>query len=202
MKVSPKRRYEMTERAESARATGEAILKATEKAVFEKYYEDVTLADIAAEAGVTVRTVLRRFESKEGLFDAVNDDLGSRMSEMVGLPVGQPEVALKATLDRYEWSGDANYRLLAQEDRHPPIARACEMGRTGQRAWVEEVFESYLPASGEARERRMLQILLILDVYAWRLMRREQGASRETTEAALAELLDLIVSLEREDQEP
>ncbi len=176
-------------------------MRAIEKAAFERYYEDVTLADIAAEAGVTVRTVLRRYESKEGLFDALTDELAARITNTVALPVGQPRVALETTLNRYEWSGDANYRLLAQEERHPPIARACEIGRKNHRAWVEEVFEPYLPASGAARERRVLQILLILDVYAWRLLRREQGASRETTEAALAELLDLVVSLDGRDSE-
>ncbi|HEY7850198.1 MAG TPA: helix-turn-helix domain-containing protein, partial [Ktedonobacterales bacterium] len=61
------RRYRMTSRATAAAETAQRILRATTDLYMERWLEDLTLEEVAARAGVTVQTVLRRFGSKTGL---------------------------------------------------------------------------------------------------------------------------------------
>ncbi|MDT5309345.1 MAG: hypothetical protein QOE48_5047, partial [Mycobacterium sp.] len=62
MKVA--RPYDMTTRAAAAAQTADRIVNATKKLFAEKAIADITLADIADRAGVTVQTILRRFGDK------------------------------------------------------------------------------------------------------------------------------------------
>ena len=75
---SASRTYTQTQRAESTLATRERLLGAATAAFSAAVYEDVTLAAIAKEAGVSHQTLLNHFESKEGLFAAVVEDLKER----------------------------------------------------------------------------------------------------------------------------
>src|SRR5258708_17144950 len=66
-----KRAYRMGARAEAAAETERRIREAAMDLLMIRDYGDVALADVAAKAGVTLQTVLRKFASKEGLLDAV-----------------------------------------------------------------------------------------------------------------------------------
>src|SRR3981081_4643362 len=65
------RPYRLGRRAVSAHANGESILASARRLFGELRYDQVSLEDVAAQAGVTVRTVVRRFGSKASLFQAV-----------------------------------------------------------------------------------------------------------------------------------
>src|SRR5215475_225141 len=65
------RSYEMRARAASAAATAERVIAAARNRFGRQPYDEVTLEMLAADAGVTVQTVLRRFGSKDGLVRAV-----------------------------------------------------------------------------------------------------------------------------------
>lgn len=65
------RSYRKKARAEAERATGEAILDAAFAAFGNEPFDRVTLQRIAEESGVAVQTVIRRFGSKEELFEAL-----------------------------------------------------------------------------------------------------------------------------------
>ena len=198
MKEGARRKYEMRARADAARATHDAIVDAMLEAVRDGWYDDIKLQDIARTAGVSVQTVLRRFGSKDGLLEAAVGQVAARLEEMAQVDAGDTSSALHKTIERYEWMGDANFRLAAQEDRIESIGEVCRTGRATHRAWLERAFAPHLPKKGRLRERRILQLLLVFDVYAWRLMRREQGASKRATEAALAELMEAVLALPKE----
>ena len=117
------RSYRLGARADSMRETRERILESARTAVLTKYYDEYTLQEIASEASVTVQTVLRHFGSKEGLLSAVKDHFASVItSRMDTVPVGDVREAITVLYDRYEWMGDGNCRLMAQEERVEPIA--------------------------------------------------------------------------------
>ena len=61
-----RRPYRMTARAETAAATGERILDAAEELFWSRPLHKLHLQDVAAGAGVTVQTIIRRFGSKNG----------------------------------------------------------------------------------------------------------------------------------------
>jgi AcrR family transcriptional regulator len=69
--VKPKRRYDSPRRREQAAATRRAILEAAQKLFAEQGYASTTMAAIAAEAGVALKTVYVAFETKSGVLRAL-----------------------------------------------------------------------------------------------------------------------------------
>jgi AcrR family transcriptional regulator len=86
--VNPKRRYESPRRREQAAATRMHILEAAQRLFEEQGYAATTMAAVAAEAGVALKTVYLAFETKSGLVRALWDVLlrGSRDSPVATQP--------------------------------------------------------------------------------------------------------------------
>ena len=61
----------MVARARAAEATQAKVLEAARRLFGELPYDQVSLSAVAQRAGVTVQTVIRRFQSKEHIFSAV-----------------------------------------------------------------------------------------------------------------------------------
>src|SRR5215203_1870400 len=115
-----KRPYRMRARAEAATETGRRILEAVIELHRERFWDQVSLEDIAERAGVTVQTVIRRFGSKERLIEAAAEE-GTRQHthQRYQAPVGDIEGAVKNLIEHYEEWADTALRLLAQEERVP-----------------------------------------------------------------------------------
>jgi AcrR family transcriptional regulator len=73
--VNPKRRYESPRRREQAASTRAQILEAAQKLFEEQGYGATTMAAIATEAGVALKTVYLAFDTKSGVVRAVWDTL-------------------------------------------------------------------------------------------------------------------------------
>lgn len=69
--VKPKRRYHSPRRQEQAAATRRAILEAAQRLFEKQGYVSTTMAAIAEEAGVALKTVYVVFESKSGVLRAL-----------------------------------------------------------------------------------------------------------------------------------
>jgi AcrR family transcriptional regulator len=69
--VKPKRRYDSTRRREQAAATRLEILEAAQRLFERDGYTATTMAAIATEAGVALKTVYLAFETKAGLLRAL-----------------------------------------------------------------------------------------------------------------------------------
>jgi AcrR family transcriptional regulator len=69
--VKAKRRYDSTRRREQAAATRLAILEAAQRLFERDGYVATTMAAVAAEAGVALKTVYLAFETKAGLLRAL-----------------------------------------------------------------------------------------------------------------------------------
>ena len=186
-----KRPYRMGARAEAAEERRRRILEAVISLHLERYYDQISLEDVAERAGVTVQTVLRRFGSKEGLIDAASEVARERVASQRGAaPVGDVAGAVENLLNHYEEWGDSVLRLLAQEERVPAFRRATDAGRAMHREWVARTFAPLLDArSGEARERLLAELVAVCDVYFWKILRRDLGLGREQTEDALKETI-------------
>ena len=193
MKAETARRpYRMTARADAAAATGERILDAAEELFWKEPLERIALAEVAAGAGVSVQTVIRRFGSKDGVMEAAAQRaIGQVRDQRDRAPVGDVPGAVANLLDHYEAVGDRALRLLSEEDRSPAMARYTEDGRRLHRDWVRRTFAPQLAGRrGAERRRRLAQLVAICDVYTWKLLRRDAGLSRAQTERALVELID------------
>ena len=192
-----KRPYRMRARAEAAAETGQRILEAVIELHRERFFDQVSLEDIAERAGVTVQTVLRRFGSKEQLIEAAAEE-GTRQvtHQREQAPVGDIEGAIKNLMEHYEEWSETALRLLAQEERVPAFRSITDAGRAFHYEWVERTFAPLLAKrTGMARRRLLAELIAICDVYFWKLLRRDVGLSREQTELAIRET---ILALEGE----
>ena len=184
-----RRPYRMTTRASAAAATGERILAAAAEVFYAK--ADLPLDVVAARAGVTVQTVIRRFGGREGLFAAALERESRRVRDQRDTaPVGDVAAAVRVLLDHYEEYGDKVLTLLALENRSPAAAEVVRQGRLLHRSWCERVFAPALAGLADGpRARRLAQLVAVADVHTWRLLRRDAGLSRDDVELALRELL-------------
>ena len=189
---TPKRPYRMTARAEATEATGNAILDAA-LAAFERLpFEQVTLKDVAAQSGVTVQTVLRRYGSKELLFEAMAQRERVRITTSRAVPEDADlETALGALIDHYEEDGDVVLHLVAQERHSALVQEVVRDGRRIHREWVERHCEAALAGTrGQERERRIHAAIAATDLNTWQLLRRDLGLERGEVEAIMITLLN------------
>lgn len=187
----PKRKYRMVARAAAAAATQERVLAAAWRHFSERPYEDVRLADVAADAGVTVQTLHSRFGTKERLFVAAwAQTIRPEGERRDAAPVGDVPTAVRLLYDSYELRGDAALYLLAEEDRIPAVREMAEAGRAWHRAWVERTFAPLLDGvSGADRERRLVAMVVATDLLVWKLLRREMGLGRGTAERIVTDMV-------------
>jgi AcrR family transcriptional regulator len=181
----------MTARAAAAEATRERILEIAAGSFATRWYDEVTLRGVAADAGVALQTVRNHFDSKEELFRAAVARIGdSIQSYREAVEPGDIDDAITKLVDGYERTGDMSLRLLAVEPRVPVVRPAIERGRAGHQAWCERVFAAALTGlRGKARVRRVAQLVVVTDVYAWKLLRRDKQLDRDQTIAAMRELV-------------
>src|SRR4051812_28454093 len=132
------RQYRMEARATAAEATRERILDVAYTQFTQRWYDEVTLRDLAKEAGVALQTVVNHFGTKENLFFAVTERFSASIAETRGgvAADGIPGAAA-ALVEDYEETGDTNLRALALEDRVPALAEVLAIGRRIHREWVE-----------------------------------------------------------------
>ena len=181
----------MTTRAAAAEATRERIIDVALEAFSNDWYEEVTIRRVARDAGVALQTVRNHFASKDELFRAALERLDAEIrSTRFAVEAGNVDGAITTLVDDYERNGDANLRMLAVEPRVPAVRPFMDRGRAGHQAWVEQVFAVALAGRrGKARERRIAQLVVATDVYAWKLMRRDRNLTRDQTIAAMRELV-------------
>ncbi|MFL5832377.1 MAG: TetR/AcrR family transcriptional regulator [Solirubrobacterales bacterium] len=194
-KAKATRPYRMKTRAKATEATRKKILDAVEIAFEELFYDEITLTEVARRAGVSVQTVLRHYENKDGLFVASYLHTAEKMGADRGpLPVGDAEKIVGDLVDHYERFGDRVLWLLAQEEREPILKHLADAGRLYHLQWCRQAFATALEGlRGKAAERRLAQFVAATDVYVWKLLRRDRGLSKPQTKLAMRELIEPLM---------
>lgn len=193
---SPRRTYRQVARAAASQETERRVLEAATQLFAERYYDDVTVEDVARLAGVTAKTVQRRFGGKEGLARAFLEAAGRHNAELRDrVPAGDPALALDFILGMYEPLGDTLMRTLSLDGRIPVVTEMAQTGRLLHRAWLERVFGPLLADDAGLRGSQIAQLLLATDVYAWKLLRRDRGLSRAETRKVLLRVVNDALSL-------
>src|ERR1700742_649769 len=96
------RTYKQTRRADATERTREAILEATDALFRADPQLDPSLEAVAARAGVSTRTVIRQFGSKEGLMEASIEAGIEAVATTRHAEPGDVEGAVRAIVDHYE----------------------------------------------------------------------------------------------------
>lgn len=185
------RAYRQTARAEATERTRRAILDAAEAVFVHEGRYDLSLDEVAARAGVSTRTVLRHFGSREGLFEAGVRDARARVTDERRPVPGDVGATIARLVDHYERVGAAVVRMLAAAEQLPLVARVTDDGAAQHRRWVEEAFAADLDGLPAARrDERVALLATVTDVYVWSLLRHRHGLDRDRTEAAIHALVD------------
>ncbi len=158
----------------------------------------ITLSSIADRAGVTVKTVLRHFGSREELIEAAYSQLLQDVMAERTVTSRDPERALTVLIEHYERRGDMVLGLIAEEDGDPRARRMCDTGRTLHRKWVAEVFGAELPDKPSERARIVDALVVVTDVYCWKLLRRDRGLTVEDVRDRMLLLSQAVLSVSRE----
>lgn len=187
----PRRAYRQVARAAASHESEQRILEAATALFSENYYDNVTLEAVAERAGVTQKTVLRRFGSKQGLARAFilagakhNAELRDRV------PAGDASLAVDFILGMYEAIGDSIMRTLALDGRIDVVTEMAEAGRKLHEQWLERVFEPLLSKSPLRRTEQLALLLVATDVYTWKLFRRDRKLEPAQTLKLLQMLAD------------
>jgi len=181
----------MGRRAEAFAETRQAILDAANEIRDPR----TPLSAIADKAGVSERTVLRHFGSRDGLVAAAIEE-GTRRdeAERFAAPAGDVAGAVASLVAHYETAGEHILRLLAEEGADRQIDEILAGGRAIHWRWVEEKLGPLLGGhSGSQRHRRLAQLSAICDVYTWKVMRRDGSLGRAETERSIRELIEAVV---------
>jgi AcrR family transcriptional regulator len=195
---SPKRAYRQSARALATEANAERILDAFQVQMQERWFDEIRLEDIARLAEVTSQTVIRRFGSKEGLLDALQQRIGLVVSQRRDVPEGAVGTAVTSLIDDYEVHGDIVMRLLAQEDRFPACRAVTDIGRREHRKWIVKAFAPWLRRLPDAERQGAEDALVVAgDLYVWKLVRRDMRRSIPEYRRILETMLAAAVGVGR-----
>ncbi|WP_165958993.1 TetR/AcrR family transcriptional regulator [Actinomadura sp. KC345] len=158
---------------------------------------DIRLDDIAAQAGVTVQTVLRLFGSKPRLFQVALDEVIAEMRvTFEQAEPGDIAAAVRTWFDHYEEFGDVVIANLADE-HDPSVAPVVRVGRERHRERVETVLAPQ-PArfAGARRDQVVDALVCVCDVYTWKPLRRDMRRLREEAEATMHMMISSVLGVE------
>jgi AcrR family transcriptional regulator len=190
--MEDKRDYVMRARAVAVEETRRRILGAVRDLALERESVEIVLADVADRAGVTVRTVLRQFGSREGLFAAALEAVVGEVERDRGTP-GDVGGAVAALVEEYEGVGDWMITMLGREGADSTVRRMTDRGRAMHRDWVRDVFAPVLPGDRPADE--VVDLLVVAtDLYTWKLLRRDRGLGRAEVEQRMRALVDAVLA--------
>ncbi len=188
------RAYRQTARALAVGETRRRIVRALSDYAQTRWLDDITLDEVAARAGVTVRTVIRQFGGKEGLVAAIPDQLSLTGHSCSDVTATDVDAALDAILNRHEERGDAALRALAQELRHPVLSAPLASDRAAHMAKVAEIFSPWLARfAPDARQMVLDALVIATDVYAWKRLRRDMGRTQGETRAVVRGMVKSIL---------
>ena len=191
---SASRTYTMRARAEAVEATRERIARAAMQRFLSEPFDEVTIASVARDAGVSHQTLLNHFESKDGLFAAAAERFSADLAaSREGHAASDPDSVVALLMEQFERSGDGNVRLALLHERIDAVRAGLEQGRANHQGWLAEVFEDRLPSDPAERRRTLAALHAATDVYTWKLLRRDLGHGRRATQRIMTDMVRAIL---------
>jgi AcrR family transcriptional regulator len=193
--MNVKRSYDNSRRAEAAAETRRRILQAGLDLAWEQIAIETTLEDVATRAGVSVKTVLRHFGSRDGLDAALEQFALEEIGEDRAAPAGDVVADVNAIFTHYERRGDGVLKMLGQELFDDTFRGRMDIGRRLHREQIAELFAPQLAKRPTADHEALIDLLVIAtDVYTWKLLRRDRRLPRSTAEARVRQLIAGILT--------
>jgi AcrR family transcriptional regulator len=180
----------LTRAARTRASVVEALLTLNEKGHLRP-----TARDIAAEAGVSLRSLYVHFDDLEALFVAASQRHAERLAAVLPPLVteGSFEERFEAFVERrrvvYEFGAGVRRAALLQEPFSPAISQAMSVGRQRMRV---EVSRAFAPEIAACRAEDAARLSLALDIATgsttWESLRAHQGLSADEAAAQVREM--------------
>lgn len=153
--------------------TAHAIVEAYVLLVEERETDAVSMADVAARAGTSERTVHRHYPTRVDLFAAAGEYINSEVFGLIEMSsLGEMPVVYARVVERYE-RRPRLAMLMARSATFQPMRTGF---RAALQARLEQLFDAEYPEADPATRRRVIAGLLYLDsVAAWAALRQESG---------------------------
>ncbi len=182
-------------RDQQAEVTRGRILGAVAELLEKGDPSELTMPDVAAASGVSLRTVYRHYPTRDELLEAAGRWIGD---ELLGHPYPQ---SLDEVADIFEAG-------CPQFDEHPGLVRAMALSQLGQQVRgfrrrerldaISEALRAELPALPEADLRRAEAVLAYLhNMLAYTTMREDTGLSGSEVGAAVGWAIRALVDDQR-----
>lgn len=189
--TATKRTYRLAARADARDDRRKRVLEAAYEAFGARRFEDVTLAEVAARAGTSERTVYRLFGTKKRLLSAwlkeVAPDIGPPPEPTLRNDSG---AFVRVMVEFYEQRGAAILNMLSQESSVPSLRPILDWGRARYDEGIERGLGHLLRGyRGAARKRRHHQLVVICDVYTWSILRQGRRLSKAEVVKVLEDML-------------
>lgn len=191
------RTYRMTARADAAELTGQRIIDCLLERLRTIPYERIRLDDIAADAGVTSQTVIRRFGGKPALMvTTVERELGRIAAKREAALRSTAAETVRALVEHYEEYGLLILKTYSEAPLVPGLPEVVSRGRAYHLEWCRRAFSEHIPRDldDSSRQRRLAQVVSVCDATTWRILRFDGRLTSAETELAIAELLDPILA--------
>jgi AcrR family transcriptional regulator len=186
----------MDSRAAAAQRTREAILESTEALFAERAFDEVTIGDVAAAAGVSQQTVVNHFGTKERLvLIGMQERVGPRIeAHRARVTPGDLDSVVDIVVSDYELTGTATLRLLAAAERFETMAEAAAYGRRFHHWWVGHALAPQLERLPEAARDETARLLaVVLDVRTWAQLRHDDGRTEAETRGDLRRMIEALL---------
>ncbi|GAA1914609.1 hypothetical protein GCM10009775_03990 [Microbacterium aoyamense] len=185
-----KRKYEMTSRADAAARTADRIIDAMLARFATTPYENVRIEDVAADAGVTGQTLIRRFGSKAALMNAtVARELARVAAAREEAAQASPTDTIHELIHHYERYGALILKTYSEAPLVAGLPALAARGRAFHVDWCRRAFPLDPSLSPTEKAVRTAQIIAICDATTWRILRFDGELDEAQTEQALAALL-------------
>jgi AcrR family transcriptional regulator len=156
----PARRYTNTLREEQAAQTRARILEATVALLAEGGEGEVAMPEVAARAGVSLRTVYRNFPSRDALLDAVANWITEQFEAQMGaFPTSASEYQATADMLHLVTDIEPLYRALFASAAGRAAHVRSNTGRTGL---IQKAFAAELEGVPPAQRRRFVAVMYLL----------------------------------------
>lgn len=188
------REYVQRLRADAREQRRRRIIEAVFEAWEDAGFDGVSLQAVADRAGVSVKTVLRHFGSREELLASCAEVSVAREQGQREVSPGDLPAIVAALSGRYEEIADRSVRASDLEFRHPVIAEWVASVRHSHLQWLAESFAPWLPADGPVRQQRLMALFWATELRCWWALRHALGRSREDTDAVMLELLEALTA--------
>jgi len=204
--VKPRRRYHSPRRLEQAAATRRQILEAAERLFEDQGYGPTTMAAIAREAGVAVKTVYLAFETKSGVLRGLwnlrlrgdRDDLPVAQQEWYREVVEEPDPERQLRLNaRNSRMGKVRIGPLLEVIRSAAVvdpdieslwSRIQTEYHANQRVVCESLHEKKALKDGLDVDRATDILWTLVHPNVWQLLAGERGWTPEQYEQWCADL--------------